>query len=622
MKDGFIKVAAVTPNIRVADCTFNTENIIREMKKCSEKGVKVAVFPELVITGYTCGELFLQERLVELARLSLVKIINETKSLDMLTFIGLPFEKDGKLYNVAVAIKDGNLLGVVPKLNLPEYSELYEERYFTTGILKAETIPWKENKNGFTYFGSKILFINEEVPELRIGVEICEDLWIISPPSNSHAMAGATIIANLSASPENIGKSAYRRNLINCQSARLNSGYIYAAAGEGESTTDLVFAGQNLICENGIILKEKERFKNGTIISDIDVKRLMYDRKRNTFKIIENDEYTKVKFSLKKEETHFDRKFSKDPFTTDESACEEAFEIQTYALKKRFEHINCKCAVLGLSGGLDSTLSLLVTCKAFDKLKINRNNIIAVTMPSFGTTGRTYNNAKDLAEKLGVTLKEINIKSAIELHLKTIGSEKSITLENAQARERVQILMDLANEYSGLVVGTGDMSELALGFTTYNGDHMSMYNVNTGVTKTLIRKIIGHISKNNIEISDILIDILDTPISPELLPTEGEITQKTEEIVGPYVLTDFFLYYMLRYGMDPHKILRIASETFKDEYSEKEIKKWEESFYKKFFSNQYKRSCMPDGPKVTAISLSPRGDFKMPSDAEGKGWFK
>lgn len=624
MKDGFIKVAAVTPDIRVADCNFNSENIIKEMNNCAKKGVRIAVFPELVITGYTCGELFLQERLINLAKESLIKIIKETEKLDMLTFIGLPFELNGKLYNVAAVIKGGELLGIIPKINLPEYAELYEARYFTKGIITPKAILWKKNKTGFTYFGSRILFVNEEIKELKLAAEICEDLWIIIPPSNYHAMAGATIIANLSASPGILGKSSYRRNLVNCQSARLNAGYIYSTAGNGESSTDLVFSGQSLICENGAILKEKKRFENGMIISDIDVKRLVHERRRNTFEISENNDYVEVKFSFNNvEETKLDRKFPRNPFITEEASHEEAFNIQVEALKKRYEHTGSEYAIIGLSGGLDSTLSLLVTCETFDRLKIERKNIITVTMPSFGTTDRTYNNAKDLAKGLRTSLREISIRKAIENHLKDINSQKSITLENSQARERVQILMDLANEYGGLVIGTGDMSELALGYTTYNGDHMSMYNVNAGIPKTLVRELVRYRAKcSEEEISDILTDILNTPISPELLPTDGKMLQKTEEIVGPYELSDFFLYYHIRYGMDPDKILRMAIEVFKEEYSEEEIEKWQKSFYRRFFANQYKRSCVPDGPKVTQVSLSPRGDLKMPSDAKGEDWFR
>ena len=652
MRHGFVKVAAVTPDIRVADCIFNGESIIKEMRACEDEGVKIAVFPELVITGYTCGELFLQERLLSSALATLKKIIKASRGMDMLTFVGLPFETDGKLYNVAAVFKDGELLGMVPKQYIPNYSELYEARHFAPCNADNRLLDWDENKAGYTYFGNKLIFANKDMKNLKVAAEICEDLWVVIPPSNHHAMAGATIIANLSASPEIMGKQEYRRNLVQGQSARLNAGYIYATTGEGESTTDLVFGGHNLICEDGIILAEKQRFKNGTIITEIDINKLAYERRKmNTCEIKGWENYDFIDFSYEKIYTSeynadgieekqlieipLERKFPKYPFIPDrkeekDSNSEDVITIQALGLKKRMEHTGCKYLVIGLSGGLDSTLAVLVACKTLDMLGESRENVIAVTMPCFGTTGRTYNNAKELAKELGITLREINIKDSVLSHLKDIGhdvNDHNVTFENAQARERTQVLMDLANEYGGLVVGTGDMSELALGFATYNGDHMSMYGVNASIPKTLVRELVRYCAEKarneeSERLAYILTDIVETPVSPELLPTNeaGELVQKTEEIVGPYELNDFFLYNMVRWGMETDKLFRLACITFKEEYSEAEIEKWQKSFYRRFFAQQYKRSCLPDGPKVGSVTLSPRGDFRMPSDAVGRLW--
>ena len=654
MRHGFVKVAAITPDIRVADCDFNGESIIKEMKYCADRGVKIAVFPELSITGYTCGELFLQERLLNSALNTLKKIIKASWGMDMLTFVGLPFETDGKLYNVAAVFKDGELLGMVPKQYIPNYSELYEARHFAPCAGENRLLDWEENKTGYVYFGNKLIFENKDMKNLKVAAEICEDLWVVIPPSNHHAMAGATVIANLSASPEIMGKQEYRRNLVQGQSARLNAGYIYATTGEGESTTDLVFGGHNLICEDGIILAEKKRFKNGTIITEIDVNKLAYERRKmNTCEIKGREDYNFIDFSFEKIytteynsegikekmliEISLGRKFPKSPFIPgnkeeSDSNSEDVITIQSLGLKKRMAHVGCKYVVIGLSGGLDSTLAVLVTCRTMDMLDLSRENVIAVTMPCFGTTGRTYNNAIKLAKELGITLREINIKESVLSHLKDIGHDENdhnITFENAQARERTQVLMDIANEYGGLVIGTGDMSELALGFATYNGDHMSMYGVNASIPKTLVRQLVRYCAKKVGEegkgvLEGILTDVVDTPVSPELLPTNeaGETVQKTEDIVGPYELNDFFLYNMVRWGMEPDKLYRLARIAFADEYSKEEIEKWQKSFYRRFFAQQYKRSCLPDGPKVGSVTLSPRGDFRMPSDAVGDLWQK
>lgn len=652
MKYGFVKVAAVTPDIRVADCEFNCENIIKEMKFCYERGVKIAVFPELVITGYTCGELFLQDRLLSSVLVCLNRIIEAGKGLDMLTFVGLPFELDGKLYNVAAVIKDGELLGLIPKKHIPEYSELYELRHFTPAPEKNQYIRWDKNKSGKVAFGNKLIFINNEMKNLKVAAEICEDLWVIIPPSNYHVQAGATIIANLSASPEITGKIDYRRALINGQSARLNVGYIYATSGEGESSTDLVFGGHDIICENGTILAEKKRFENGFITAEIDVDKLVYERRRmNTYAVSGKEEYDYIPFSFQaayetkkaanKEgeqelvKTTLERRFSRTPFVPEDEeersrSCQEVLIMQVMGLKKRFTHTGLNYAVIGLSGGLDSTLAFIVTCKTFDLLGLPRENIIAVTMPCFGTTDRTHRNAEKLAEAMRVTFREIDIRESVSRHLADIGHDinvHDVTYENAQARERTQILMDLANEYKGLVIGTGDMSELALGFATYNGDHMSMYGVNASVPKTLVKHLIMHVADEvrkaeRGRLADVLEDVLGTPVSPELLPpdSEGEISQKTEDIVGPYELNDFFLYYAVRWGVQPEKMLRLACEAFSGDYTEEEILGWIRAFYKRFFASQYKRTCMPDGAKVGSVSLSPRADFRMPSDAVDRLW--
>lgn len=632
MKQGFVKVAAVTPDMRVADVEYNTQEICHMIDKASCQGAKVIVFPELCITGYTCGDLFFQEALLNSAEEALKNIALFTKGKDALVFVGLPFVHVGKLYNVAAAVHGGEVLGLTTKTFLPNYDEFSEMRYFQPGPTTADLVEFDGKK---VPFGPQILFECREIKDLVVAAEICEDVWAPVTPSVQAAIQGATIIANCSASDETIGKESYRRDLIKGQSVKLISGYVYASAGYGESTTDLVFSGHNIIAEKGTILAESERFRNGIIYSEIDIKRLAWERRRNTTFQMSHFPYetARVKFSLKMDDTRLTRKLSQTPFVpnTEEERrmqCGETLMIQAMGLKKRLDHTNCRSAVIGISGGLDSTLALLVTAKAFDLLGIDRKNIQTVTMPCFGTTGRTYRNARLLAEKIGTTFRDINIKNAVEMHLKDIGHDMDnhdITYENAQARERTQILMDIANQSGGMVIGTGDMSELALGWATYNGDHMSMYGVNASVPKTFIKHVVRVYAENcdEPELKEVLFDILATPVSPELLPPkDGEIAQKTEDLVGPYELHDFYLYYMLRYGYEPGKIYRLAKYAFEGDYDEKEILKWLKKFYYRFFSQQFKRSCMPDGPRVTGIALSPRGDFRMPSDACVAVWMK
>lgn len=631
MKHGFIRVGAATPKIRVADCEYNKGLICRMIGEAEKQGTKILVLPELCITGYTCSDLFWQDVMVEAAKEELLQIAAFTKGKDILVFVGIPLEVDNKLYNVAAAVKGGEILGVVPKVNLPTYSEFYEARHFTPG----NEVPFYINIGGQEVpFGTNLLFRCREIEGLLIGAEICEDLWVPLPPSNNHAVAGATVIVNLSASDETTGKDIYRKSLINGQSARLICGYIYASAGDGESTTDLVFGGHNVISENGVTLAEAARFKNETIYAELDIKKLRGERRRmSTFPASRRDGYQIVDFSFRVEETKITRKFDQAPFVPDakhdrDRRCEEIISIQAMGLKKRFEHTNCRSAVIGISGGLDSTLALLVTARVYDMLGIPREMITAVTMPCFGTTDRTYQNAVDLTHKLGATLREINIREAVTLHFRDIGHDSSIhdvTYENSQARERTQILMNIANQTGGMVVGTGDMSELALGWATYNGDHMSMYGVNVSVPKTLVKHLVGYFADTSTDpkLKEVLLDILDTPVSPELLPPkDGDIAQKTEDIVGPYELHDFFMYYILRLGFEPDKIYRIAKIAFEGAYEEDEILQWMKVFYRRFFSQQFKRSCLPDGPKIGSVAVSPRGDLRMPSDACGRIWLE
>lgn len=633
MIDGFVRVAAATPRIKVADCGYNTDRIIEMIEECEEKEIKLVVFPELCITGYTCGDLFFQDVLLSSAIEQLKRIASVTKDKNLLAVVGLPYLIHGSLYNVAAFLKDGRVLGMIPKKNIPNYSEFYEARYFTSGNEKPVSLKFDHYE---IPFGTNILFQCEEMKDFIIGGEICEDIWVTIPPSSCHALAGATVLVNLSASDELIGKDSYRRDLIKGQSARGVCGYIYSSAGEGESTTDCVYGGHNMIAENGTVLKESKRFSSGLIYTEIDLFRLVSERrKKSTYQARQREDYVNVPFSCHGEiaKLHLTRKYEKAPFVPVNKAerdlrCEEILLIQAMGLKKRLEHTNSRHAVIGISGGLDSTLALLVTVKAFDLLGLNRKNIIAITMPCFGTTDRTYQNAVSFVKKLGTTLKEIPINEAVLLHFHDIGQDADthdVTYENAQARERTQVLMDVANQYNGLVIGTGDMSELALGWATYNGDHMSMYSVNCSVPKTLVRYLVLYFAETtkDEELNEILTDILDTPVSPELLPAKGgNMSQKTEDIVGPYELHDFFLYYILRFGFSPSKIFRLAKYAFAGDYDDGTVYKWLTVFYKRFFSQQFKRSCLPDGPKVGSVALSPRGDLRMPSDACVNEWLK
>ena len=631
MKQGFVKVAAVTPKIKVADPQYNAEQIKERLAEAYDKGAKVIVFPELCLTGYTCCDLFLQELLLEEALQQLIGLAGFTRGHDALVFVGLPFEKDGKLYNVAAALQDGMILGMVPKRHIPVYAEFYEGRYFAAGEEDVTTVLIGEEE---IPFGCNILFETDAVKGLLVACEICEDFWVPNPPATAHALAGATVIVNLSASNETVGKDVYREMLVKSSSARLLAAYVYASAGEGESTQDLVFGGHNIIAENGIVLSQAKRFSCESVYADIDIHRLRAERRRmSTFGQKADREYAVVAFSLEQEETTLDRTFNCMPFvpsdkTEREKRCEEILSIQSYGLKKRLEHTGVKKAVVGVSGGLDSTLALLVTVRAFDMLKLPRENIVAVTMPCFGTTDRTYENACSMARALGADLREVNIKRAVTVHFEDIGQDldtHDVTYENGQARERTQVLMDIANKENGLVIGTGDMSELALGFATYNGDHMSMYGVNAGVPKTLVRHLVRFYADTceDRELKDILLDVLDTPVSPELLPpVDGVIAQRTEELVGPYELHDFFLYYMLRCGFEPAKVYRVARLSFKGQYEDEVILKWLKMFYRRFFSQQFKRSCLPDGPKVGSVAVSPRGDLRMPSDASAALWLR
>lgn len=631
MRHGFIKAAAITPKIKVADPEYNTAGICKQLKAAIDQKCKIVVFPELSITGYTCNDLFLQELLLQGALEGLRRIIQETKGYDGVAFVGLPFEKNGKLYNVAAAIQDGELLGLIPKKNIPAYAEFYEGRHFTAGMEEPEWISFDGKE---VPFGTNLLLKCKNLPGLVIGCEICEDLWVADPPSTSHALMGATVIVNLSASNETVGKDEYREMLVKSASARLLAGYIYCSAGEGESTQDLVFGGHDLIAENGTILVQSKRFQNQMICGDLDIHRIQMERRRmGTFGEPPKKKYVSVSFSLKEEETTLERNFGCTPFVPSDQRmrnrrCEEILSIQSYGLKKRYEHTGCKSAVIGISGGLDSTLALLVTVRTFDMLGLDKKGIYAVTMPCFGTTDRTYENACKLSRILGATLEEIDIREAVQIHFRDIrqdADQHDVTYENSQARERTQILMDIANRENGLVIGTGDMSELALGWATYNGDHMSMYGVNAGVPKTLVRHLVRYYADTceNQELTAILTDVLDTPVSPELLPpVEGNIAQKTEDLVGPYELHDFFLYYMLRCGFEPEKIYRIAKRSFREVYTDEIILKWLKTFYRRFFAQQFKRSCLPDGPKVGSVAVSPRGDLRMPSDASRDLWMK
>ena len=630
MRQGFVKAAAVTPKIKVADTKYNAELILDMMKESTRQGAKIVVFPELCLTGYTCQDLFLQERLLQGAKDALMKLVKESASLDAIFFVGLPFEILGKLYNVAAVFSHGEVLGLVPKSYLPNYNEFYEARHFVSGAELATEVVLPDGS--CVPADRDLLFVCEQMPKLRIGVELCEDLWTPNPPSISHALAGASVLVNLSASNELTGKDSYRRELVSGQSARLLAAYIYASAGEGESKQDLVISAHNIIAENGQILAESKRFGHGIQYSEIDVERLCAQRRRMTTFVTEDQTHTEILFSLKIEETKLTRLIDPAPFVpTDrqnrEKRCDEILMIQAMGLKKRLEHTGAN-AVVGISGGLDSTLALLVTVRAFDLCGRDHKGITAVTMPGFGTTDRTYDNAVKLIQSLGAEFVEVDICQAVNVHFSDIGQDPSVhdvTYENSQARERTQILMDIANKKNALVIGTGDLSELALGWATYNGDHMSMYAVNASVPKTLVRHLVRYYADTceDKQLSDTLYDVLDTPVSPELLPPEdGKISQKTEDLVGPYELHDFFLYYMLRQGFSPAKIYRLAKIAFAGTYEAAFILKWLKTFCRRFFAQQFKRSCLPDGPKVGSVAVSPRGDLRMPSDACATLWME
>lgn len=631
MRQGFIKVAALTPKVTVADTQANRKEICRLMDEAEAKGAKILVFPELCITGYTCGDLFYQQVLLREAKKELLAIAKYTQRKDYLAFVGLPLEYNGKLYNVAAAVTQGKVLGLVPKTHIPNYNEFYERRHFAPGM--KQPVPVALDEDTVVPMGTRVLFQCRQMPELKIGAEICEDVWAPNPPGVEHALAGATLLVNLSASDETTGKDRYRKSLVTGQSGRLICGYVYCSAGDGESTQDVVYSGHNLIAENGTLLAESRRFCNESIYTELDMVRLNEERRRMSTFMTSDESYINVEFSLKEEKTELTRFVDPAPFVPGNKAdrekrCEEIFMIQAMGLKKRLEHTHAATAVVGISGGLDSTLALLVMVKAFDLIGKDHKDIVAVTMPGFGTTDRTYDNAVSLIKSLGATFREVSIVDSVRVHFKDIGQDEAVhdvTYENGQARERTQILMDIANKSGGMVIGTGDMSELALGWATYNGDHMSMYGVNASVPKTLVRHLVCYYADTCADetLQKVLYDVLDTPVSPELLPPEdGKISQKTEDIVGPYELHDFFLYYILRFGCTPKKIYRLANYAFAGTYDTETIQKWLKTFYRRFFSQQFKRSCLPDGPKVGTVAVSPRGDLRMPSDASARIWME
>ena len=631
MRQGFIKVAALTPKVTVADTQANRKEICRLMDEAEAKGAKILVFPELCITGYTCGDLFYQQVLLREAKKDLLAIAKYTQRKDYLAFVGLPLEYNGKLYNVAAAVTQGKVLGLVPKTHIPNYNEFYERRHFAPGM--KQPVPVALDEDTVVPMGTRVLFQCRQMPELKIGAEICEDVWAPNPPGVEHALAGATLLVNLSASDETTGKDMYRKSLVTGQSGRLICGYVYCSAGDGESTQDVVYSGHNLIAENGTLLAESRRFCNESIYTELDMVRLNEERRRMSTFMTSDESYINVEFSLKEEKTELTRFVDPAPFVPGNKAdrekrCEEIFMIQAMGLKKRLEHTHAATAVVGISGGLDSTLALLVMVKAFDLIGKDHKDIVAVTMPGFGTTDRTYDNAVSLIKSLGATFREVSIVDSVRVHFKDIGQDEAVhdvTYENGQARERTQILMDIANKSGGMVIGTGDMSELALGWATYNGDHMSMYGVNASVPKTLVRHLVCYYADTCADetLQKVLYDVLDTPVSPELLPPEdGKISQKTEDIVGPYELHDFFLYYILRFGCTPKKIYRLANYAFAGTYDTETIQKWLKTFYRRFFSQQFKRSCLPDGPKVGTVAVSPRGDLRMPSDASARIWME
>ncbi|HIT00578.1 MAG TPA: NAD(+) synthase [Candidatus Faecaligallichristensenella faecipullorum] len=630
MKDGYIRVGAATPPMHLGDCAANAREMIALMRQAHERKVKILAFPELSLTGYTLGDLFLQRALLDGALSGLEEVVKASSELDMVAVVGLPLSVGGRLYNCAAVVSKGAILGVVPKRNPPNYGEFYELRHFAPGPDSVKRI---RLLNQEVPFGGKLLFTLAEMPELKMGVEVCEDLWVPAAPGVEHALAGATLIVNPSASDETIGKADYRKMLLMSQSARLLCGYLYCDAGPGESTTDMVFAGHNLIAENGKILSESRRYEGGLLTTEIDILDMEYERRRmNTFTSGRAEAgYEEIPFSLTLEPLELTRPVDAHPFVPQDPGerarrCEEILNIQTQGLMQRLRHTHCESAVIGVSGGLDSTLALLVAARAFEALHLPADGVLAVTMPCFGTTSRTRNNALELARQLGAQVKEVNIAEAVRVHFRDIGHDEAVhdvTFENSQARERTQVLMDLANKTNGMVIGTGDLSELALGWATYNGDHMSMYGVNASVPKTLVRHLVEYAASEtgNAVLKGVLEDILATPVSPELLPpVNGEIAQCTEELVGPYELHDFYLYHVVRKGERPAKIFRLAQIAFEGRYDQATLLKWLKSFYWRFFAQQFKRSCVPDGPKVGSVTLSPRGDWRMPSDAVVRLW--
>lgn len=632
-EQGFVRVGAVVPKLKVADTEFNCNEIIKQIEVASNNKIQIAVFPELCVTGYTCQDLFEQDTLLEEAEKALNKILDYTNNLDIICIIGMPIKAENQLFNTAVVIQKGKILGIVPKTFIPNYGEFYERRWFASSKnANKKEIEILDQK---VPFGIDLLFKDKENNEICFGIEICEDIWAVEPPSNKLALLGANIIFNLSASNEVIGKKEYRRDLVKMQSAKTISGYVYCSCGVNESTADLVFSGESMIFENGSCLINNQRFnfESNMIFTEIDTKRLANDRRKN-ISFMGNPvdlEYREIKINIPDNIENLTREYSKTPFVPEDKKkiseiCEEILNIQSYGLAKRLLHTNINKTIIGISGGLDSALAFLVIIKAYEVLNLPKENIIAITMPGFGTTSRTHKNSIKLINAYGAAFREIDITKSSLQHFEDIGHDKKmkdITYENAQARERTKILMDIANEENGIVVGTGDLSELALGWCTYNGDHMSMYALNTSIPKTLVEYIIKWVADNSKEeYKNIINDILDTPISPELLPPDEKdnIEQKTEEQVGPYILHDFFLYHFLRYGAEPKKIYILACKTFKNDFKKEDIKHWLQVFIKRFFTQQFKRNCMPDGPKVGTVSLSPRGDLRMPSDASYNIW--
>lgn len=631
MKYGFLRAAAASPGLRVADVAYNTQEIIKSMREYAARNAQLLCLPEFCLTGYTCSDLFLQETLICGAEQGLAEILAASCGLNLVTVVGLPVRRSGKLYNCAAVVCDGKLLGLVPKTHLPNYSEFYEKRHFLPGPAQASPM---ELAGQQTLFGTNLLFACRQMPEFVLGVEICEDLWAPIPPSCTHALAGATVIANLSASDETVGKAAYRRDLVCGQSARLLCGYLYADAGHGESTTDMTFAAHDLIAENGTLLAEAGPFEDGRAVTELDLGRMVQERTRNTTFEPHTEGYTTVSFDLEPVEVPLTRKVSPTPFVPREDAaraerCELILRIQAEGLAKRMEHTHARCAVVGISGGLDSCLALLVAVRACHILGRDPRDIVAITMPCFGTSKRTRSNAEILCEALDVSFQEINITATVQSHFADIGQDPEtydVTFENCQARVRTLELMDYANKNGGFVIGTGDLSELALGWATYNGDHMSMYGVNAGVPKTLVRHIVRYVADTcgKETLSRVLLDILDTPVSPELLPAaaDGSFSQQTEKLVGPYELHDFYLYYVLRFGFGPKKIYHLALAAFAGRYEPEVLLAWLNNFYRRFFAQQFKRSCLPDGPKVGSVTLSPRADWRMPSDACNALWMR